>query len=190
MGGIARGAKPAGMDRLGVRRTRVRGFEVDARFDPPASSLAVVEWTINDVPLTDLFKSGSDVPVINANADLDEVRENLFRLRGDRTDPPVHEARFERTWLDRLLGRRGVPWAPWQPAFEDGRVVLLVCWCGDLDCGAISTQVVLHDETVEWRDIGWQVTYEPFAPEIPARSTLFERTAYLQVIDGLLASDC
>ena len=67
---------------------------------------------------------------------------------------------------------------------------LLECQCGDLDCGALTTQVLISKSTVEWRNIGWQVTYEDFdADDGFVRSATFDRAAYESVLDGLLAMD-
>lgn len=178
------------MDRLGVQTTEVALFDGDRRLREGKTMLTVLEWTINGVPLHEVVKDGTSVPRLYAAADAGERRELLDRLRGDRTDHPTHVERYQRTWLDRLLRRKGIPWAPFGPAFEDGRVVLLECPCGDLDCGALTTEVVVGDEVVEWRDIGWQVTYEPFEGfNDEVRSARFDRDQYIAVIDEVLAMD-
>ncbi len=165
-------------------------FDGDPRAKRGESTLAVLEWTINGVPLRELVHDGASMSPLHAAADADERQELLLRLRGDRVDLPGYVQRFERSWLDRLLGREGTPWAPSGPAFEDGRVVLLECPCGDHDCGALTAQVVVGTEVVEWREIGRQVTDELFAgrnDEI--RSARFERSQYVAVIDEVLAMD-
>ncbi len=178
------------MDRLGVQTTRVALFGGDQRLRQAESTVAVLEWTINGVPLREIVDDPTSIPPLYAGADEDQRRELLLRLRGDRTDLPTFVPRFERSRLDRLLGRRGTPWAPFGSAFEDGRVVLLECPCGDLDCGALTTEVVVEDDAVEWRDIGRQVTYEPFAGyNAEVWSARFDRSQYLAVIDDVIAMD-
>lgn len=178
------------MDRLGVQTTEVALFDGDPRLRNGSPTLAALEWTINGVPLSTLVGAGSQTPLLYAMADADERNETLLRLRGDRTDKPTFVPRFERSWLDKLLRLRGLPWAFTGPAFEDGRVVLLKCLCGDLDCGALTTEVVIGDEVIEWRDIGWQVTYEPFQGfNDEVRSARFDRDQYTAVIDEVLAMD-
>lgn len=152
--------------------------------------MTALEWTLNDVPLHGMFDGESHLSPLCSEAPASERQELLARLRGDRCDPPTFVKRFERTWLDRLLRRRGIPWAPFGPAFEDGRVVLLRCPCGDLDCGALTTEVVVGDDVVEWREIGWQVTYESFTGSNDAiRSAQFDRAQYTSVMDDLASRD-
>ena len=178
------------MDRLGVRTSRVALLDGDQRSRQDESATAVLEWTINGVPLGEIVGDPTSTTPLYAAADEDQRRELLLRLRGDRSDLPTFVPRFERTRLDRLLGRQGTPWAPFGPAFEDGRVVLLECPCGDLDCGALTTEVVVGDDAVEWREIGWQVTYEPFAGyNAEVWSARFDRSQYVAVIDDVLAMD-
>ncbi|MCX6406983.1 MAG: hypothetical protein NTV28_08700 [Propionibacteriales bacterium] len=178
------------MDRLGVQTSRVALLDGDQRSRQDESATAVLEWTINGVPLREIVGDPSSMSPLYVAADEDQRRELLLRLRGSRTDLPTFVPRFERSRLDRLLGRRGIPWAPFGPAFEDGRVVLLECPCGDLDCGALTTEVVVGDDVVEWRVIGWQVTYEPFAGfNAKVWSARFDRSQYVAVIDDVLAMD-
>lgn len=168
----------------------VKFFDGDPRLRRGETQLATLEWTINDVPLSKLVKDGTSIPLLYDGADPGSRSETLHRLRGDRSDRPTFVRRFERSWLNRLFGMKGIPWAFSGPAFEDGRVVLLECPCGDLDCGALTTEIVVGDETIEWRDIGWQVTYEPFAGfNDEVRSARFDRTEYTSLIDDLLTTD-
>ena len=176
------------MDRLGTRLVHIPLWDGDPRRRSGSSELAAIEWTINDETLAELFGADSHLPLLHASSG--DRLECLQRLRGDIVDPPVVVQRFERTCLDRLLRRKGLPWAPSGPAFEDGRVCLMECPCGNLDCGALTTQVVISSTTVEWRDIGWQVTYEDFVGYNDfVRSATFDRAAYETVIDSLLAMD-
>lgn len=77
------------------------------------------------------------------------------------------------------------------PDFDDGRNSLLTCPIDrDLDCRALSTRVVVHADTVEWTDVGWQVTYEPFVPEPdeygPLLQFRFDRAQYEALLHELL----
>lgn len=176
------------MDRLGTRLAHIPLWDGDPRHQSESSELAVIEWMINDEPLATTFGAETYQPLFYASSE-DRV-ECLQRLRGEIVEPPVFTQRFERTWLDRLLRRKGTPWAFSGPAFEDGRVCLMLCPCGDLDCGALSTKVVITDNTVQWRDIGWQVTYADFARfNNVVRSATFDRAAYETVIEDLAMMD-
>ncbi|SDZ21904.1 hypothetical protein SAMN05444365_107133 [Micromonospora pattaloongensis] len=75
--------------------------------------------------------------------------------------------------------------------FDDGRVPLLFCPIdADLGCQTLSTTLVLDDETVEWRDLGWQVSYEPFVAANdgfdPPMHFHFDRKAYTELLRALL----
>lgn len=62
--------------------------------------------------------------------------------------------------------------------FPDGRAAILVCeQCGDLECGALSARIDLHDGIVRWTDFGWQVpSQDGFDPiETPLQFTFAER---------------
>lgn len=77
------------------------------------------------------------------------------------------------------------------PDFPGGRTSLLVCPIdADLDCRALSALVVFHDSTVEWQDLGWEVTYEQYNPRQdgfdPPMTFRFDRAAYTVLLDELL----
>src|SRR6478735_7959511 len=110
---------------------------------------------------------------------------NLVTLRGDTPIP--HQRIKEMTWLceqdpwpagavdnlRRLLGQ--------QPGdFPDGRVSILVCPIdADLGCATLSVELVMDADMVQWRDLGWQVDYQPLNPAEdllePSRSYQFRR---------------
>jgi len=73
---------------------------------------------------------------------------------------------------------------------ELGRVALLYCRCGDLDCRTLSARIVVNEVSVEWRDIGWQVGHGPFdfADQVgrPAHA-VFDREAYEELLVDLLS---
>ncbi|HET6928712.1 MAG TPA: hypothetical protein VFI45_00200 [Candidatus Acidoferrum sp.] len=46
--------------------------------------------------------------------------------------------------------------------FPNGRCSVFVCGeCGDLGCGAVSTHVSASENTIIWKDFGFQNNYEP-----------------------------
>jgi hypothetical protein len=78
------------------------------------------------------------------------------------------------------------------PDFQDGRIALLTCAIDrDLDCRALSARVVMGTDWVDWADVGWQVAYEPFAPEAdeygPLLGFRFDRRQYETVLRELLS---
>ena len=156
----------------------------------PASFL---DFTIDGTSLRELFDRPDYLTLLTANDFDSSTRlESLQRLLGVDIPPPSFTPRFHRTRLDRWLRRRGTPYAPWGTAFEDGRVGLLFCRCGDLDCGTLSTRLEFHRDSVVWRDIGWQTTYERFAgvdTDDALTTAEFSRGSYERLIRGLLETD-
>ena len=186
------------MNTLGVRVAQLAPSGTEA--DVWDFTYPWLEWTIDGASLRSMYSPRPDdrvVTMLRARDNEDEPMrsENLLRLRGDALAPPKSEPRFHRTKLDRLLHLRGTPYAAEGTALEDGRVGLLYCYCGDLDCGALSTWVDVTAETVTWRDIGWQVTYRPYAAYDPEqdwpgdRDLTFDRTQYMALINQLLDAD-
>ena len=109
-----------------------------------------LEWSVDGTPLRQLITDSSD----NAVA---PPQEEVTCLMDRYPDEAVEQ-------IDRLLGR--VP-----ADFDVDRVALLVCpLCLDLGCGAVSAQLIIADETIEWRDLGWQTSlqdgFTPFTPEL------------------------
>ena len=74
----------------------------------------------------------------------------------------------------------------------DGRVPLLFCIaCYDLDCQTLTTEVSFDSGVIAWRDIGWQVGYEPFDADNQERKPItvaFKRDQYESVITNLVRS--
>ena len=186
------------MSTLGVRVAQLDSRGVESGLLEP--TYPWLEWTVDGVPLRRLYSPSADDRVVTMlqarDAEDEHMRtENLLRLRGDAIAPPIFEPRFHRTRLDRFLHLRGTPCAPAGTAFEDGRVGLLYCYCGDLDCGALSTWIDVTAESVLWRDIGWQVSYRPYAPYDPGqdwpgdRDLAFDRAQYVALINQLLDAD-
>jgi hypothetical protein len=126
------------------------------------------DWAISGVPLRDLLA---------ARWGAAEPPQQMTALRV--ADPVAAVAAVRR-----LLGES-------PPDFDDGRVALLVCPIDDdLDCGAVSAQVVTSADVVEWRDVGWQVTYQPFEPVLDegggSLSFRFDRSRYEYRLRDLL----
>lgn len=73
---------------------------------------------------------------------------------------------------------------------SDGRVPLLVCGADfDLNCRALTAELVVAGNLVEWRDIAWQVDYEPLdlkEQEQPVITLAFDRRQYDAVVRPLL----
>lgn len=127
-----------------------------------------LDFTIDGTPLRTLVTQLPDTacPV-----------EEMTRLSDEQPDEAVEQLR-------RLLGEVASD-------FENGRVALLVCMvCGDLGCRALSASLTATEECVEWRDLGWQVDYEPFdgteADFTPPLTFRFDRSAYTSTLRGLL----
>jgi hypothetical protein len=151
-----------------------------------------LDFTVDGRGLRAMFDGEDDVTRLNSGWDSDAVRaENLARLLGQPI-PPEHVRRFHRTRLDRLFLREGKPYSFSETAFQDGRVGLLYCRCGDMDCGVLSTRVGLTPDTVVWHDIAWQRSCGPPVP--PERvgafvTVVFGREQYEGLLRSLLGAD-
>ena len=133
--------------------------------------LTFLDFTIDGIPLRSLATGRLNAP---------HGVQEMTRLCGLAPWPETAA-----NGLLRLLQREG-------PDFDDGRVALLVCPVdADLGCRTLSAAIVWSEETVEWRDLGWQVSYEPFVHQDdafqPALSFRFERSAYVALLGSLLA---
>lgn len=94
------------------------------------------DFTIDGASLRELFDGPDDLTLFAVDEfDAPTRAESVKRLLGRLNAPPDLTPRFHRTRLDRWLHLRGEPYAYWAAAFEDRRVGLLFCRCGDLDCG-------------------------------------------------------
>lgn len=132
-----------------------------------------LEWTIDGVALSrvaawpDGEVAGEVTPIQNDRATRDYEADYLSALLGD----PV-----KRDWA----------------TMSDGRVPLLVCGIDfDLNCRALTAELVAGTDTVEWRDIAWQADDEPLdlgEQTQPVLSLTFDRTQYDSVVRHLLAA--
>ncbi len=119
----------------------------------------------------------------------EDVEASVRRLCGFDVPPPSF-ASSAGPRAGRLFRRPRPPTAPWATAFEDGRVTLSYCPCGDLDCGALSTRVEVGEREVRWCEVAVQVTYE--SVDLEEQLTLsftFARDAYEGVMTPLLERD-
>ena len=87
--------------------------------------------------------------------------------------------------VDRLLGA-----AP-DPTLS-GRTAIYICAeCGDLGCGAVTAVVEVGNETVVWRDFGYQNNYEPFDQNdlfADVGPFTFDRPAYTRALEDFRSS--
>lgn len=71
-------------------------------------------------------------------------------------------------------------------SFPSGRVPLFICFCGDLDCGALTVDISSTADTVRWSAFGSESTWEEgFYQSDHMKRTgpfTFERTAYLNAL--------
>lgn len=156
------------------------------------AEVTFLDWVIDGTSLRDRFDAATEMTLLQDEKWMRPHRtESIARLRGEVTGPPAYRPQFRRTTLDRLLGRQGTPVARFGAAFDDGRVGLLFCVCGDIDCPILSAEVVVAGGVVQWRDIGWQVGHAPFGGEGPAEQdegvcATFELREYESLMRSLL----
>lgn len=133
---------------------------------------AFEDWTIDGVALRQLVAQRSGWPE-EAGVPADHPA-----LRSDDFWPELAVSN-----LRSLLGE--VP-----GELPDGRVALLYCpVCADIGCGALTAELVMDGETVEWRDVGWQADedFDATRDGFPASLTLrFSREPYLALLRRLL----
>jgi hypothetical protein len=130
-----------------------------------------LEWTVDGVPLRQVVAwptgevAGEVTPIQNEYAMREYEADYLRAILGE----PV-----ERDWT----------------IMSDGRVPLLVCSIDfDLNCRALTAELVFDGNSVEWRDIAWQVDYEPLdlgEQEQPVITLAFDRRQYDAVVRPLL----
>ncbi|MGO0577751.1 hypothetical protein [Serinicoccus profundi] len=130
-----------------------------------------LEWTVDGVPLRKVVAwptgdvAGEVTPIENEYAAREYQADYLRAILGE----PV-----EREWT----------------IMSDGRVPLLVCSTDfDLNCRALTAELLVSRALVEWRDIAWQVDYEPLdlaEQEQPVVSLTFDRRQYEAIVRPLL----
>jgi len=176
---------------LGLTRDQIDMSWAFANPKDVRNPVQFLDFTIDGVSLTAKF--GGDLTALTVIESEFRIK-NLQRLAGGDVPLPTLEPTFHQSRLDRLLRRRGIPIAFTESAFPDGRVGLLYCPCGDMDCGVLSTRIEFTPGTVTWHDVGWQVTYEPNDPDSQGylrepESFTFDRTQYDSLLSYLLGAD-
>lgn len=159
------GTRPAVVN---VGEWRRVGWFRSARVD---REVGYLDWTIDDVALREL--------VAWPNGDVAEEVTPVGNV--DAMDD------YRRDYLRALLGEPvGSEWA----VMPDGRVPLLVCPVDfDLSCPALTAQLVRDGQTVQWRDLAWQVADQPvdFAEQgMSVISLVFDRQQYDSTVRALL----
>jgi hypothetical protein len=131
-----------------------------------------LDWVIGDALLRELIRWPTG-----------EVAGEVTPIQNDYAFPE-----FAVLYLRALLG--GDPQKPWETHMPDGRVGLLYCPIDfDNACRTLTTELKMNPDTVEWRDIVWQASYEDldFSEQTcPVISLSFDRVQYEAVIDNLL----
>ncbi|WP_346619715.1 hypothetical protein [Blastococcus montanus] len=135
---------------------------------PTERDSAFEDWTVDGVPLRRLVADRWGVP---------DLPSELTRLWPE--DPGAAVA-----GLRALLGEGA-------PDFDDGRVALLVCSVDqDINCRALGTRLVIDNDTVQWRDVGWQCDFAEFVPAPdeygPLPTYSFDRRQYEGLLGELL----
>lgn len=136
---------------------------------PPVRFL---DWTIDGEPLRELLKHSDGNP----------CRDVTFLVEGSEGD------KFALESSKALLGESDSRFTPWVQ-YPDGRAGLLFCpQCGGLDCGAVSTEVLMGDHVVEWRNVAYQdgISGTVLADDGPSFSITFDRVKYESLLRSLL----
>lgn len=171
--------RPTGMSILGTRwaftphgEWRSKGLLRLRKEYVELSPQRFLDWTVDGEPIRDWFAS--------AEGERHEITWMVEGFPG--------EAAAVASLRALLVDSRSSPRS--DVRFGDGRVGLLYCpGCYDLACGALSAEVRVTDDSVEWRDITYQdaIADELWA-EMPRRSVTFERRAYEATVRELLAT--
>jgi hypothetical protein len=160
---------------LGVVRATVENVTIEHKYFrrvETRTAIAFDDWTIDGLPLREFFAGLGNKPPL----------ERTF-MTDDRAD-----ASFAAESLRALIDEDTRGSDPWV-RFSDGRVGLLFCpACGDMDCSTLSAQILVDDQQVVWRDIAYQVGYQPFSlDEMTPMTLTFERDKYEALIRRLLS---
>lgn len=89
---------------------------------------------------------------------------------------------YENRHVDEFLGLE-------QPELITGRTCLYVCpECGEIGCGAITAKIELTDETVIWKDFGYENNYsEPdLTNYVEIGPFVFDSVEYSKTIKSLI----
>lgn len=161
---------------LGVVLAATEYVAVTRRFFRSVETVTQVDyldWTIDGIPLRQVFG--------RANAHWSEPRERTFIPPAG----PIDE--WAAGSLRALIGGEGASESAY--GFGGGRVGVLFCnVCAGLDCHTLSAEIVVDDDTVAWREIGYQTDWEPFTlgDDQVGVSVTFDRMQYEATIRELL----
>ncbi|CCH55755.1 hypothetical protein BN8_05040 [Fibrisoma limi BUZ 3] len=88
---------------------------------------------------------------------------------------------YERKKINEFLGLE-------EPELATGRTSFYVCpLCGDIGCGAITAKIEVTDETVTWKEFGYETDYsEPdLTPYQSVGPFVFNKTDYVKTLEAL-----
>lgn len=109
-------------------------------------TITYLDWTIDGEPLREILRYVDG-----------RVPSEVTVLQNSEVSVGV-----SRVMLKSLLGLAGGGGPEFTIAMPDGRIALLVCpTCFDLCCATLTAEVEFSDAQVTWREIAWQVGYEP-----------------------------
>ncbi|CAN5270826.1 hypothetical protein BH09ACT10_BH09ACT10_18240 [soil metagenome] len=135
-------------------------------------TITYLDWAINGLPLREHLKyvDGSSPGEVTV-------------LQNDWAAPGVG-----RQLIETLLGKESS--SNYDVAMPDRRVAVLFCaYCFDLDCATVTAVIVFSNDVVEWRDVGWQVSYESLDlsdGEFDPPTFRFDRAQYVAELERLL----
>jgi hypothetical protein len=136
---------------------------------PPTRFL---DWTVDGEPLRDRFGLDDESPCRDVTLLLEHSEGDSFAIES----------------LKALLGESSSGLDPWVQ-YDDGRAGVLFCpQCGGLDCGAVSVEVVMGNDVIEWRNVAYQDgnTGAVLTDDGPAISLIFNRDEYESLLRSLL----
>lgn len=120
------------------------------------------------------------IPVIDG----EDLRDCLHAILSPGTPPPVHRSHggipvtpFGPPLAHHYLARRGAP-------FESGRLPVLGCACGIVDCWPFLARIVVDEDFVVWEDFSQGREAECYAALGPFRFDRGEYEAELERIEA------
>ena len=124
--------------------------------DSELNDIKIVEFYIDGKPLIELLGDCRHLGNISNDLDFCDL--------------------LQRNYISQLLG---------QKSFTNGltstRLVLYRCHCACDHCGVFSTEIVVGDQTVEWKLIAWEYTEYQTVFE-PAINLTFSKSQYFEAI--------
>lgn len=113
---------------------------------PVIANEADGKWEVREVSRrVEFVLDGRTLSSLLAESGIDSLKYRVTPFEADSLDPVAV-----------LSGR--TPYEEWMP--DADRVPLLVCSCGDLNCGALTVRLSRHDDDVEWSEWAWENYYE------------------------------